>query len=99
MIKRNTPSRIASYICDGCLKTLSIFGNTTPHELPVGFPYNSPLMKFDILPKKIPIGAVQATRSKKTNALSFFLFANMAVPKIIPIKAPWKDIPPYFKNF
>ena len=51
-------------------------------------------MKFANLPKKIPIGATNDTKSiyKKGSCLCFF--ANIMLEIITPIKPPWKDIPP-----
>ena len=59
------PSKKLSYNCDGCLGILSIFGKMTPQKPFVAFPISSPLIKFAILPKKIPIGADTDIKSKK----------------------------------
>ena len=60
----------------------------------VGLPISSWLRKLDILPKKIPTGAVMLKRSDSLKIEIFFLFENMIVVKMIPIKAPWNDMPP-----
>ena len=60
----------------------------------VGFPINSLLRKLEILPKKIPNGAVMLKRSESLKIEILFFIANIIVIKIIPIKAPWNDIPP-----
>ena len=43
---------------------LSILTNMTDHSILVTFPYSSELIKFEILPKKIPMGATNATISR-----------------------------------
>ena len=48
----------------------------TPQSEFVTFPTNSPFIKFEILPKKIPIGAVIDTKSKKMKISFFFFFEN-----------------------
>ena len=40
-------------------------------------PYNSELIKFAILPKKIPIGETNATTSRYSKTLSLFFLANI----------------------
>ena len=54
----------------------------------VGFPINSLFRKLEILPKKIPNGAVILKRSEILKIEIFFLIENIIVVKIIPIKAP-----------
>ena len=58
------PSNNASYSWDGCRYKSSIWMNFTAHGRFVSIPYNSELIKFAILPKKIPIGATIETISK-----------------------------------
>ena len=53
----------------------------TPHEPPVSLPYNSLLMKFDILPKNIPI-VLCKLQDLKDKCSGFLLFANMKVLKL-----------------
>ena len=67
MRKSKIPSKSASYNCEGCLLILSISKNCTDQGTSVALPYNSEFIKFAILPKKIPIGADKATKSKKIN--------------------------------
>ena len=43
---------------------LSTFLNTTDHKTSVSLPYSSELIKLEILPKKIPIGAEAEIKSK-----------------------------------
>ena len=62
-----TPSKKASYNCEGCLLTLSINTNFTDQGISVALPISSEFIKFAILPKKIPIGADRATKSKNIN--------------------------------
>ena len=45
-------------------------------------------MKFAILPKKIPIGAEQATKSDKTNNFILFFLEKNIIEIITPIKPP-----------
>ena len=59
------PSKNASYNCEGCLLILSINTNSTDQGKSAALPYSSEFIKFAILPKKIPIGADKATKSKK----------------------------------
>ncbi len=82
------PSKNASYNCDGCLGIISIVGNTTLHETSVIFPTNSPLIKFAMRPKNIPIGETHAMTSNKIKADIFLFIENKYVPIIIPIKEP-----------
>ena len=63
-------------------------------KLNVSGAYHSPLMKFATRPKKIPTGATHAITSNKKNVFKFLLTEKIYVTAIIPIKAPWKDIPP-----
>ena len=65
------PSKKLSYNCDGCLGILSIFGKMTPQKPFVAFPISSPLIKFAIRPKKIPIGETQAITSNKKKVEMF----------------------------
>ena len=58
------PSNNASYNWDGCRYKSSIWMNFTAHGRFVSIPYNSELIKFAILPKKMPIGATIETISK-----------------------------------
>ena len=51
---------------------LSTFINTTDHKTSVSLPYSSELIKFEILPKKIPIGAEAEIKSK-----NMYLFFNI----------------------
>ena len=51
MKNKSTPSRKASYSCDGCLANLSIAGKIIPHDAFVVFPISSPLIKLAIRPK------------------------------------------------
>ena len=46
-------------------------------------PYNSELIKFDILPKKIPIGDTNATTSRYSKISSSFFFAKIILAMII----------------
>ena len=46
---------------------LSINTNWTDHGRSVALPISSELIKFAILPKKIPIGADSATKSNNRN--------------------------------
>ena len=81
-IKNNTnPSRIASYICEGWRYKLSIKINWTPQGTDVSKPYSSELIKFAILPKKIPIGATNATISKYLKTLSPFFLKNKCLQR------------------
>ncbi len=48
-------------------------GKMTLHGSVENFPYNSPFIKFAILPKKIPIGAAQQMRSVNLKKLFFVL--------------------------
>ena len=57
---------------EGCLGIMSIFGKTTPQGIEEALPTNSALTKFDIRPKKIPIGDTQAMSSKKKVEILFF---------------------------
>ena len=66
----------------------SSFGYRTLKKNSVGFPINSLFRKLEILPKKIPTGAVILKRSDILKISIFFLIENMKVVKIIPIKAP-----------
>ena len=50
--------------------------------------------KLEILPNKIPTGAVILKRSDSLKIEIFFFIENKIVVKIIPIKAPGNDIPP-----
>ena len=59
------PSSKASYNCEGCLGNISILPNTTLHGTLLSLPISSPLIKFAIRPKKIPIGETHAITSKK----------------------------------
>ena len=72
IINKITPSKKASYNCDGCLKLLSILGKTTPQKTFVVLPTSSPLIKFAIRPKKIPIGATKAIISSRKKVGIFF---------------------------
>ena len=54
------------------LALLSILGKITLHETFVILPLSSPLIKFAIRPKNIPIGDTQAIISKKNKYLNFF---------------------------
>ena len=49
--------------------------NAIPIEF-VTFPTNSPFIKFEILPNKIPIGAEIDTKSKKIKISFLFFFEN-----------------------
>ena len=72
-IKNNIkPSDNASYSWDGCLYKLSIWINFTAQGRFDSTPYNSELIKFAILPKKIPTGATIEIRSKYSKV--FWLF-------------------------
>ena len=51
-------------------------------------PYNSELIKFAILPKKIPIGDTNATTSRYSKTLSLFVLANIILAMIIPKTPP-----------
>ena len=73
-MNKNIPSKIASYNCDGCLGILSTNGKITPQIKSVGFPTSSLFIKFAILPKKIPIGAATAMKSKKYIFLNYFFY-------------------------
>ena len=64
------PSKKASYNCEGCLLILSTNINCTDQGRLVSIPISSELIKFEILPKKIPIGADRATKSKNMNGLT-----------------------------
>ena len=75
-------------ICEGCLGFISTDGNITDQETLVIFPTSSPLMKFAIRPKNIPIGATHAITSNSNNELKFFFFEKKYVAAIIPINAP-----------
>ena len=46
---------------------MSTFGNITPQDTELILPTSSPLIKFAILPKKIPIGETHAIISSKKN--------------------------------
>ena len=70
------PSKAASYNWDGCLGNKSIEGNITLQGTELTLPTSSPLIKFAILPKKIPIGATIATTSRYLKALTPSFFAN-----------------------
>ena len=61
------PSKKASYSWEGCLLILSININFTDQGSSEVLPYSSELIKFAILPKKIPIGADNETKSKNIN--------------------------------
>ena len=67
---------------------MSTLGNITPHITVVVLPTSSPLIKFAILPRKIPIGETQAIISNKKSELIFFCNEKIYVPITIPIKAP-----------
>ena len=67
---------------------ISIFGKITLQETLVTFPTSSPLIKFAIRPKKIPIGETQAIISNKKKVFQIFFFEKKYVPIIIPINAP-----------
>ena len=54
----------------------------------VGFPISSLFKKLEILPKKIPTGAVILKRSDSLKIEVFFFIENIIVVKITPIKAP-----------
>ena len=49
-------------------------------------PISSPLIKFAMRPRKIPIGETQAIMSNKNNAGRFLLAENKHVLIIIPIR-------------
>ena len=68
-MKRTIPSKIASYICEGCLEILPPFGKITAQGRVEIFPKSSPFIKFAILPRKRPIGATQATISENLKKL------------------------------
>ena len=87
-MNKNIPSKIASYNCDGCLGILSTNGKITPQIKSVGFPTSSLFIKFAILPKKIPIGAATAMKSKKIYFSKLFFLQKITVAIIIPIKPP-----------
>ena len=76
------------------VRNISTAGKITLQEIFVTFPINSPLIKFAILPKKIPIGETQAIISSKKKVGKPLFLENKCVPRTIPIRAPWKDIPP-----
>ena len=82
------PSRSASYICEGCLEILSTLTNITDQYISVSFPYSSELIKFEILPKKIPIGAEAEIKSKKIYLLILCFREKMIVAMNTPIKPP-----------
>ena len=63
-----------------------MFGNTTPHNIFVGLPTSSPLIKFANLPKKIPIGETHAIISNITKNLIFLFIEKKYTPIIIPIQ-------------
>ena len=71
------PSKKASYNWDGCLGIISIDGKITAQGTIVTLPTSSELIKFAILPKKIPIGATQAIISNKKNVFKPLWFAKM----------------------
>ena len=50
--------------------------------------------KFGYYSTKIPFGETQAITSNKNNVSIFLRTEKKEVPRIIPIKAPWNDIPP-----
>ena len=56
---------------------------------------NSSQIKFANLPKKIPIGATIAIKSRILNVSTLFRLLKKYVVNIIPTKAPWKDMPPF----
>ena len=66
IINKINPSKNASYNWLGCLGNSPPLGNIIPNVWSVILPYNSPLMKFAILPKKIPIGDTRQIMSVKT---------------------------------
>ena len=94
MKNRTNPSKHASYNWDGCLIMLSTFGKITPQNTLVVLPTSSPFIKLAIRPKNIPTGETQAIMSNKKSDNIFLFKENKYVPIIIPIKAPWKDMPP-----
>ena len=88
-IKNNIrPSKAASYNCEGCLGILSILTNITDHITSVCLPYSSELMKFEILPKKIPMGAEAEIKSKNIYLLTLCLFEKIIVAIKTPIRPP-----------
>ena len=48
------------------------------------FPKSSPFIKFEILPRKRPIGATQAIISENLKKLAFLFLTNIKVAIIIP---------------
>ena len=68
----NKPSRIASYICDGCLGELSTSGKTTLHGTLVILPTSSPFMKFAILPKEFQSEKYKQLCLGKIKFVNFF---------------------------
>ena len=51
-----------------------MLGNITLQGTELTLPTSSPLIKFAILPKKIPIGETQAITSNKNKIFIFFTF-------------------------
>ena len=74
-MNKTIPSKKLSYNCDGCLGIISILGKITLQGTLLILPTNSPLIKFAIRPKKIPIGDTQAIISNK-NRVDKFLLRN-----------------------
>ena len=87
--KYNTiPSKKASYNIDGCLGTESTSGKITPQLELVAEPYNSELIKFQILPKNKPIGINGTRKSDNLKNFILFLMLKNIRPTKTPIKAP-----------
>lgn len=65
MLNNTSPSKNASYNWLGCRGLKKLFGKIVPKLELVTLPYNSPLIKFAILPKNSPIGATVVIISAK----------------------------------
>ena len=73
IINKTTPSKKASYNCDGCLMLSSMLGKIIPQKTSVVLPTSSPLIKLANLPKNMPIGETHAIISSKNSVSIFFL--------------------------
>ena len=64
------------------------FGKTTAQGSVEAFPKSSPFIKLAILPKKIPIGAIQETISANLKKFSYLFFAKIMTDIITPNNPP-----------
>ena len=59
------------------------------------FQTNSAFIKLAILPKNIPIGDIQASKSVRDQNETLFFLEKKSEEITIPSKPPWNYIPPF----